>query len=603
MLLATPYRAIDGQDSWVYESVGMGHQHFWIIPEEWGERQPRLHASGHYAIACFSRLDNRDTLESDLDLDPHADPPYPDSELVLQAYFRWGLQCVDHLLGDFAFVIWDGLEQSVFLARDPLGAMDLCYALQGSHFLAASEPSQILGYPGFQSQLDETKIADYLDGFFVDQESTFFTRIKYLQPAHCLLVTAEKITTWRYWDIDISRQIRYRDERQYTEHFRELLVQAVRSRLRAVGPTGISLSGGLDSTSLAAIAARIVEYYPDARGSIKTFSSVFETFPTADERRFIEPLVAQLDLAATYLPGDDDWPLKDLDTWPVYRDSPVQDPFVLLSRATQQAASEAGCRVLFLGAYGDALYTGGTFWAASMFHDLRLSELTQLAWSQRGQYSASTDLLHYGLRALIPHRLKMAYRTSKPRSFAPDHPGLDPGLAGRSHLAERKRLAAMSISGALPGVAERYRYLLLNGDAESITAQRQLGNQDQIELVYPYFDRPLVEFIMAVPADQLYRPGARKRILRNTIQGWMPESVRLRDEVTSLYPLFQKGILEKETENIRHLLLDSQIVRRGLVRPDWLVGEYQPPHALTDEGYWLWLCLSLEIWLRKYWAG
>ncbi len=151
------------------------------------------------------------------------------------------------------------------MARDALGARDVCYYVDEQVCLVASEITQILAHPRIRPAVNENKLVAFLAFLWDKPEESFYEHIHYLPPAHGMTVSKNRVSMWRYWDVDPQAQIRYKDERDYADHYLELLREAVRCRLRSVGPVGISLSGGLDSTSLAALRRRCCRSRQPAR--------------------------------------------------------------------------------------------------------------------------------------------------------------------------------------------------------------------------------------------------------------------------------------------------------------------------------------------------
>lgn len=182
----------------------------------------------------------------------------------------------------------------------------------------------------------------------------------------------------RYWDIDPQTRIRYRDDREYTDHFLDLLTDATCCRIRSIGPVGLSLSGGLDSTLLAALATGLLPESNLPQRRLKTFSYVFDELKSCDERAYIQPVVDHLGLAAASTPCDDKWALKDLARWPMERDTIWNDAYSWLVVAVAEAARSAGCRVLLSGQYGEVLFLGGHYWAAELIRAGR--------WRERGRW-------------------------------------------------------------------------------------------------------------------------------------------------------------------------------------------------------------------------
>lgn len=596
MLASGSRRAVDGQSMWVQGPVALAHQHFWVTPEEQGESQPLSDEQGRCTITADVRLDNRTELIETLGLDTALGRTLSDARLILCAYRRWGTDCVVHLLGDLAFAIWDAAEQALFLARDALGCRSLVYYQDSRVALAASDVSHLLAHPAVSPAIDELRLADYLENRWQDQERTFHRGILYCPPAHCLRITADEVRLWRYWELDPESRTRYARDDDYAAAYLELLTQSVRARLRTTGKVGISLSGGADSTALAALAAR--QLAPTAR--LHSFTCSFDKLRHCDERRYIQPVLDQYGIDATFVPCDDAWTLSDPDRWPVERDLVLSDAYAWMPARIRQAAHQAGIRVLLSGLEGDLLYEGARFWGADMLREWRFRDLVTTLRRAPHRTDAAEQLLSDGLRHLIPAAMRRAYRRTHPRPNAPSNPGLAPQFVACTGLLDRLAEQPAGLDSRRPDWWQRYRTLnnssVALGSAMS-AAHSRLG----LELSAPYLDRRLVTFVMSLPADQLGRPGRTRWVLRNAMMGLLPEAVRERQSKTGFYPLFRIGLRERQVDTVRSLVADAEIVRRGYVRPEWLLSEIDPTRVWTADGFWLWLCICLELWLRVYW--
>lgn len=596
MLTASAHRAVDGQAVWQQGAVALAQQQFW-------QSSPHaLLAAGELTITADVRLDNRADLLAQLPL--AAETPAPsDATLVLLAYQKWDVDCPRYLLGDFAFVLWDARRQRLFAARDPLGVRDLCYYIDDERALLASEIQQLLAHPAITARLNEGKVAQYLASLWQDQAETFYQDIFYCPPAHTLSISAAAVECRRYWDVDPHDQLRYRQPEAYTAHFQELFTQAVACRLPPQNgrPIGISLSGGLDSAAVAAVAAS------QTSASLHSFSYVFDELPECDERAYIEAVVSDCGLQATAISGDDKWPLSDRATWPVLRDFVYADPFVRLPLAVMAAAQQAGCRLLLTGHYGDILFAGGQYWLLDMARQGHWRQLAGIFLRYHTDIRCRQDVWEYGLRPLLPRRARQAYRRWRPRSLAAaagtaaQHPALHPRLIQRADLEARRRQTVGEAAFPAPGQWPRYRHLTLSVIPQGIAAARQLYNQHGLEAVDPFLDRRLVEFAMSAPADQLGRPHRSKWALREAMRNDLPVSVRERRHKTRLLALLERGLREREQATVHDILAQPEIVRREFVRAEWL------QQALTFGSDWpqnrafLWLCLSLELWLQRFW--
>jgi len=596
MLAACPERAIDGQALWLGGSVALAHQHFWVTPEEQGERQPLVSEDGQCVLSCDARLDNRAELAAALGLSESELGALSAAALILASYRRWGIECATHLLGDWALALWDAARQHLFVACDALGARGLCYYVDADRAIVASEILSILAHPAVQVRMNEAKVAEFLAGLSDEQEESFYQGILYCPPGHGLLITAEAVHKWRYWDIDPQRRIRYPSDGDYAAHYLDLLREVLRSRLRSSGPVALSMSGGLDSTSLAALTAPLL-----APAALKTYSYAFDELATCDEREYIRPVVDRYGLDATYIPCDGQWTLRDLDRWPMERDYIWSDAYAWLPRSVMEAASRDGCRLLLAGYYGDTLACGGRFWALDMLRGLRWGQLAGILARQSRGIDWRGDLLQGALQQLLPQQLAQVYYRLQPRPLQSLHPGMHPHLAQRTRLRERIAHTQPWRRFRAPGLGGRYRTLTENVFPQGRATVRKAYNRFGLEPESPYYDRRLVEFVLAVPADQLARPGWDRWMHRKAMTGLLPEPVRLRRRFTEFGALADKGLRHKEIETVRALLRQPQIVAREMIRADWLQRAVQDLEGGVGDWFPLWQCISLELWLTRYW--
>ena len=288
------------------------------------------------------------------------------------------------------------------------------------------------------------------------EHETYYQGIFRCRPAHCMVVSADGMRTWRYWDIDPEFRIRYRRQEEYVEHFHTLFTDAVRHRLRSTGQVGLMMSGGLDSTSIAAVAADLM-----GNRRLKSFSYTFEELTTCDEREYILPVIERSGLDATFIPGDDKWALRDLSRWLVQRDDPAQDVGAWLTTAILEEARAQGCKVLMTGLGGDELFHGGVYWAADAIRDRSVVEMLPDLARHRGQIAWKSDVARRGVRQLIPQRWKHAYRSRRPKPLDWTNPGLHPDLIARScagrAIATRTLQHPVRCTGAMAALSDLAR--------------------------------------------------------------------------------------------------------------------------------------------------
>lgn len=601
MLSACPERAIDGQHIWIDSKIGLGHQHFWITPEEQGERQPLVDQATGCAITADVRLDNREELSAQLGLASREAQRMSDAELILQAYLRWGDECVERLLGDFAFAIWDGQRGCLFCARDPLGARSIAYYEDQEVAIVATDIEAILAHPSVTPKINETKIADFLAGVYHYPDESCYVGVRYCLAGQCLSFSAAGSRSWKYWELKPDQPIRYRYDHEYVEHFEALLADAVRCHMRAVGPVGISLSGGLDSPTLAAIATELLPASPARQEHLHSFSYVFDELVDCDEREYIQPVVACLGLDSTCVVSDDKWTLKDLPDWPVDRATVFSDSFLWLLEGVMAAAEHKGCHVLLAGHYGDSLFTGSRFWAVDLLRDKRYAELVATLAAHRTGISWRSHILDAGLRHALPLPVRNAYRRLRPHLHLQYHDVLNPDFAARTAIGDRSRDPERYLRGRLgTRTWSRLRSLTINLTTDRLVEIQKYYNRHGLELSNPYLDRRLAEFVLNVPAYLLGGPGRNRWLLRRVARRRLPPTVASRKSKTSFESLHRKG-MRMEDERIQQLVQDALVVEFGYVRAEWIESQYSHEEGWRDftTSNEAWLCICLELWLRK----
>ncbi|MGB8212672.1 MAG: asparagine synthase-related protein [Anaerolineales bacterium] len=580
-------RGPDGRDVFLAGPIAMGHWHFWTTPEEVGERQPLELAGLPFKIVLDGRLDNRAELLAELALQPVQGKPLSDSALVLYAYERWGEHCLEHFIGEFALAILDQHRGELLCGRDALGDRSLFYAFQGTCLVVASEAWAVAGAGSSAPQLNESTVADYFALKTPPDGQTFFKSVYELLPAQALLVSASGQRTWRYWQPDPSARLRGQPDEAYAEQFRTLLEQSVRCRLRAVTPVGVLMSGGLDSTSVACLAARLLSPRP-----LTTLSYVFDELADCNERPFIEAVQQQYGLHSIQIPCDDAWPYQDWEHWPHNPNQPEQIPYRLLRERAYRQAHMEGLRVLLTGGFGDHLYAAGLDWLGDLIAEGRYLEAGR-ELSLYFRYSGIRWTLRAGfIQRAARHlggALPAGLRLPAGRSAAPAW--MTPYSAGLLSPAERLPDPALERVANLVGVEA----------ASSCSGEVSYTNRHALELRHPYRDRRLVEFVLSLPAYQLYYHGLSKHILRIAMRGILPELIRTRLQPTSMEALYLRGV-EREKTILQACLEDPGSAWRKFVRADLLLDHMRGlviPAARGSESVIPWLCVSYEAWYKR----
>jgi len=575
----------DGDTVRSWEWAALGCRAFWSTPEEIGERQPLVDPN-RSALLFDGRLDNREELVRELGLSGEEAARASDAALVLRC-LAGGWDALERLIGPWALLLLDLRSREAHLARDPTGERMLCWHASPARLLVASEPAALLAGPGVPRDLNEATLAAFFAARQPPAGATFFRAIRQVPPGCRVTLSADGERRSSFWRPDL-RLLRPRSEAESIEQFRELLGTAVRAQLRAPGPAAVLMSGGLDSTSVAAHAAR--EQARRGQPPVRAVSWRFQELTGADESAFAQAMMTAAGLDPVWIDGDGCWPLRDLDESTTDRSLPFDNPYRGLHGAAFSAAAAGGSRALLTGHFSDEMYHGIDAWW------LR-DALARGAWRAAAQ----------GVRDELRYRSWPGVWTpGLRRTFAI----LLLGAAGERLRPRRPPewltpFACEALQYRLPLLPARHpeqaATLLAPSALMGIAVEMRRARQHGVELRLPFRDRRLVEFALRLPADHLARPGWRKRLVWLAAEGWLPDAVRLRRQMSNLGPLFARGIGERENDAVRRLLFGPgpQLWRRW-IDPAALEGFLDTAGAGAPGLPTLifWNCLAAELWAR-----
>ena len=608
------YRGPDG--SWVElaGAAGVGYQSREITPESVGERQPVVHRASGVMVAVDARLDNREEMIGELgeqlrELGGSGDGSgvvsVTDAQLVLASYLRWGERCAERLLGDYAFSVWDARNAAVVLCRDAMGMRSLYYRDERERVIWATEVKQILAVPGVDAEINETAVATHLSGAHVPLGMSFYRGIEQVEPAHVVVVRQGKRSNRRYWEVDSGARVRYRDEREYGERFREIFVQAVEDRLRSVKPVGISLSGGMDSGSVASTVGWLYEHGESRRRpEFRAYSWAFEKLSQCDERAVSGIVAERYRIPVTDIAADDAWPLRDYPHHGPPRDTPFFGIFQVLLDHTVNAAARDGVGVLLSGDRGDLMVGGsvmdlpglfaGRHWASlsrefAAFRDVAGLPAHRAAWSALVRPALARGANAVGIRARAKQRL---WNPQLPPHVRSDfiRRAVDPAYLPYS----------LSSSAADRAARARHRYVFAELHMDGMVWSERTNAQAGVGFADAWSDRRIAEFVLSVPSHVVHRLSEPKRILRSAMDGIMPPDALAAARKVIPRPLYLYALRDGSRDTVvahtrrmecdRYGWIDEKEFHRNVMRV--LEGEI--------DQYDLWPALSLEMWMRRY---
>lgn len=518
---ALAFRGPDAQRMWLGAHVGLGHSLLRISEGASDEQQP-FSLDGASWIAADARIDAQRELIAQLEArSEHVGAGVSDVELLLRAYRAWGEDCVAHLLGDFAFAIWDAPRRRLFCARDQLGVRSLFYAPVAGGLIVSNTLDCLRLHPAVSSRLHEDAVADFLlFGGSRDVTRTIFADIRKLAPAHTLRWDAAGPVARRYWSLPIEEPLLLRRADDYPERFRELLEVALADRLRA-DRVGVFMSGGLDSTTLAALSCRLLPAR-DGRPAVRALTTVIDEID-GGERHYAE-LVARhlgipmhvLDLSGRFI--DPGW-----FEGRVHTPEPVGDPTRLLSSRAHFREATADTRLVLYGEGPDNYF--GFEWQAYLAYLAATGRYGRLASdvARHVVYHRRVPLL-----STIPRMIGL--RRRRRAAGPPTFPAwIEPGFEARLQLRERweRALVDEPSSAAHPARPRDHASFcdpVWDGVLRSFDSE---VTGTAAEVSHPYLDLRLVRFALTVPAVPWCR---RKHIVRRAMRGLLPPAVLARDK-------------------------------------------------------------------------
>lgn len=352
----------DDKGQWLNKHACLGHLMLYNTPESLNEILPLYHAESKLTITADARIDNRSQLLDLLDIPLVNKHPVSDSFLILKAYEKYGEDCVKYLIGDFAFAIWDELQQKLFCARDQMGVKPFFYYLDKNVFAFASEKKGILCLNQVDAAIDEQYMYNQMQiqpQQFLDE--TLYVNIKRIIPAYCIRVDYKqtKLTTWQYWEPDTQKKCKLSSREEYFEQLRIHFEEAVRCRLRSAYPIGAELSGGIDSSAIVGVANKMLRV--GGKG-ISTFSHVLppgtdEQFHYMDEKLAIEEIVKFNGLNDhTYISDNGFKDFKEEADFSLKADDGPEIWDSTWLTATKRVARQRNIRTILSGFLGDEIF-------------------------------------------------------------------------------------------------------------------------------------------------------------------------------------------------------------------------------------------------------
>ena len=588
------HRGPDDAGIHIDRGVALGHRRLSIIDPEHGA-QPMASENGDVQLVFNGEIYNYVELRNAHLGSGGRSRTASDTEVILHLYEKFGDACVTHFNGMFAFALWDRRRRRLLLARDRAGEKPLYYTLQNGVFVFASELKSVLEHPAVEATVDPRGVDEFMTYGYVQSPRTIFSEIFRLPPAHTLVWHNGRITCEPYWQLRFEPDTKTPD-REHVANVRSLLEDSVRLRLRSDVPLGVLLSGGLDSSTVAALLARNV-------GRIKTFSIGFDDGPAFNELAYARRVARLLGSDHHEMILEPHRFQEFIPRFVYYMDEPVTEaPGIPLHYVCQLAATKV--KVVLSGEGADELFCGYPVYR-------RMQQLERyrrwlpspvraaVAWAAH-RAAAGTQIEKYIQLAQIP--LEQRYLNAHlydirlrdrlyGRDFLASLAGRDPWQASAELFDETRGLDPLSRMLSLDT-----RSWLAN---DILTKADRMSMANSIELRVPFLDHRLMEYAARVPSRLKQRGRRTKHILKEAVRDLLPTDIIDRGKMgfpTPLSRMFRGGLRPYVTD----LLSSSVALTRGYFRPEVvraLVSEHLAGSANHESV--LWRLIVLEEWHRQ----
>lgn len=601
------HRGPDDAGLFLDDNAGLGFRRLSIIDLNSGH-QPMSNDDESIWIVFNGEIYNYVELREDLQKKGYRFRTKSDTEVIIRLYEEYGENCLQYLNGMFAFVIWDKRKNELFAARDRVGVKPLYYYFDGHRFVCASEIKAIIEDRSIRREPDYEAIMEYLSFMYTTNDKTFFKGIKKLMPGYYLKATGGKINIRQYWDL----QYNYADktEKQFTEELTSLLEDAVRIHLRSDVPLGCHLSGGLDSSTVACLAARNLPQ------SIKTFSGKFDESEFYDETYYAK--IVSRAAGTEYLETTPTWEYfaQSIAKIVWHMDEPCVGPGIFPQYCVCQLAGK-NVKVVLGGQGGDEIFGGYPRYFMTLDN------------VKEGHGNTTTP--RYPKRSVLQRAVA---NWTFVLNYAKQHGALTTLKKIRAHtnqapssLDEYWKKISMSMMQDSPIFSQELRQRFSSYDLDSTFCRYiRMDNTDDIfdKILYhdfkvylpgllqvedrtsmsvslesrvPILDYRMVELAATIPPHIKVKDFEPKYIFKQAIKNTIPKEVWRRKDKKGFPTPINVWFKKQLAGYLESVLLDNAARERGLFDPGWVA---KAMHWEEDYSWPVWSLLNVELWFKIF---
>lgn len=575
------------------DSFGFCYQAFNTNREARLEHQPLVTRDGRI-LAADVRIDNRQELFA-ANLDGLTSRS-TDADYLLAAHDRWGADLGFHIVGEYSFALYDPRRRRLLLCRDHIGARPLYYHQDKDRLIVSSQLAPLLDLFGVSRDINE----EYVGGCLARGPQPGLTPYKHIhsvKPAHVVTVnetgdTSEK----RYWQLEPGREIRLRNDEEYEEAFRYHVRNAVHGSLRTDRPVMIELSGGLDSSTVACLAAEGIQKGLTQATRFETVSLVYDESPTSDESTFIDCVESRIGRAGIHVRDEDGNLLPSIEDFEAVTPNPIavcSGYHAALCRVMQQT----GARVLLTGVGGDQVL-GSSYDPYPLLADLLVQRKPQALVRELRLWSRTLSKPCWSLfwgKTVVPVLPQALQPWCRPDVMKKVPSWFNPAFVARTKVREQKLPPTDPFGFHLPSDIDRSISYLSVVKSVSPCYRRELTCLDSS---HPFMDRRLIEFMQAIPFEQFLRPGENRSLMRRALRDVLPEKIARRKTKGNPSEGLARA-MAREVSTMRALFTDARVCAYGFMDSEPLLAAVErAKNGLEPYSGALLLTISLEFWLR-----
>jgi asparagine synthase (glutamine-hydrolysing) len=615
MLNSIAHRGPDGSGVWTNGSVALGCQLLRVTPESAKETQPFIHPSGN-VVVFDGRLDNRKELLERLQNSTEISVSSPDSAFVSAAYNVFGENFAKYLIGDFVLGLFDLNQQKILLARDAIGVRPLYYYYSPKQFLFASEIKALLAHPQVPSWPNNDYLAKFLflclagDG---TGGETFFEGIYSLPPTFMATVTPEGLSKRQHSDFDVTRRIRFKSSEEYAEGFYYYFEQAVRRRLRSMSPIAVSVSGGLDSSSIFCLAETLKRKGPQISPDILGFSYIFDDGTPLDEKSFLSDIERNYSVSIKRIPAGPQGIIDGNREEIWYVESPYLNSVRNYTEPLHKEVQQSGAKLLLAGDMGDQMLFSQAY-LLDLFNHLAWDKV----WAHLREFEKwNLDVDPKSFRRLFFQNLLKSYVPPRMlpfiRKIKRHLNGNQVNFRGYKRTFRELSYPYTSKNFMRPRFATAHAKSLYHQVKSEYNVFRcewanKIASMYGIEYAYPYLDQDLVAYLMAIPGEMQTWKGVPKGILRKAMGGVLPTQILERRWKADGTDLLNERVAHDFPRIVESLQTGRTAVRLGYVDEKILSSEltHLSDKIRRSDCLVSWaLCdlLGLELWLQVFFDG